>query len=264
MSNEPGEPHAATLLAQQPAADPFAPPAPGDILTDAASVALPPNDSPDARSWSGLAVTSFVLSLVGFVLPLWALSAGFAVAALLRRRRRPQRGFGLAITSLVLAAGQFLVTVLLALLAWLVFTDLTTGPERGPDGRPAADGPASEWYLRAGDCLRDYVDAQQKLPSRVTVVSCDEPHRAEVYTEVSIPGGIGFPGEDAVSEASQRLCAARKNDGTLKLSALPDEAVDISLYPQAPGWWLAHDRETLCFFSSSKEWTGPLRQGTTG
>ncbi|MFJ9517980.1 hypothetical protein ACIRPK_06890 [Kitasatospora sp. NPDC101801] len=251
MSNDTGEPSAAVPAAPPPSADPFAAPAPG------------PADRPSAdrtaeQSWSGFAVTAFVLGLVGFVLPLWAFSAGFAVAALRRRKRRPQRGFGLAVTSLVLAVGQFLATVALVLLVLAVHTQLTAGPERGPDGRPLAAGPAGEWYLRAGDCIREQLDQQPDMSTDVTVVPCDEPHRTEIYAAVGIPGGLAYPGEQAVAEASQTVCDEKLDTEPRALMMQSDSAVGSYIFPQAAGWWLAHDHETLCFFSTSEEWSGDL------
>lgn len=257
MSNDTGEPSAAMPPAPPQSGDPFAAPAPGQFGSAADWPATwQPADRTADQSWSGFAVTAFVLSLVGFVLPLWAFSAGFAVAALRRRKRRPQRGFGLAVTSLVLATGQFLVTAALALLVLAVYSQLTAGPERGLDGRPLAAGTAGEWYLRAGDCVSEQLDLRSDMSADVRVVPCNEPHRTQVYAVVGLPGGLAYPGERAVDDASQSLCGERLD--SVPLAALPGSASDSYSYPQAPGWWLAHDHETLCFVSAPEAWSGDL------
>ncbi|MFD0260582.1 DUF4190 domain-containing protein [Kitasatospora indigofera] len=251
--------------------DPFAPPAAGPAPASAFSAHGRPPGEPDgwpppglpggpaARSWSGFAITSFVLGLLGFLFPLPVVSAGFAVAAVRRRKRRPQRGLGLAVAGLVFSAGWLLVTVAVVLLLALAAQDLRSGPERAADGRPASAGRAGPWYLRQGDCITEDVGVLAEEPDKVTVVPCDQPHRTQVFAVVTIPGGTTHPGDVATSAAAGRLCTAREEQDGLDLSGLPADASTSFHYPSAAGWLVLRDRQAQCFYASAALWTGSVR-----
>ncbi|MFB7617939.1 septum formation family protein [Kitasatospora sp. NPDC056181] len=207
---------------------------------------------------SGLAVTSLVLGVLGFVPPLSLVSFGFSIGAFRRISRRSQRGFGLAVGGLVFSCFWGLVTVAVAVLLAFVFHDLSSGPERGPDGRPKYAGPAGQWYLKAGDCATDYLSpSRDHDPDDYQVVPCDQPHRYEVFAVVHIPGGASYPGVDAVSETAERLCQERQS-GTER----PRGAGMGMSYPSAAAWWVPGDHEALCYYSSATEWTGPVKPAT--
>ncbi|MET9617378.1 DUF4190 domain-containing protein [Kitasatospora indigofera] len=245
--------------------DPFAPPAHGygayGRLPGEPNGWPPPGlpGGPAARSWSGFAITSFVLGLFGFLFPLPVVSAGFAVAAVRRRKRRPQRGLGLAVTGLVFSAGWLLVTVAVVLLLVLAAQDLKSGPERAADGRPKSAGQAGPWYLRQGDCITEDLGVLAEEPSKVTVVPCDQPHRTQVFAVVTIPGGPTHPGDVATSAAADRLCSAREAQDGLDLSGLPEDASTSFHYPSAAGWLVLRDRQAQCFYASAALWTGSVR-----
>ncbi|GHH59863.1 hypothetical protein GCM10018781_03820 [Kitasatospora indigofera] len=258
--------------------DPFAPPAAGPAPADPFAAPAhahgahgrPPGEpngwpppglpgGPAARSWSGFAITSFVLGLLGFLFPLPVVSAGFAVAAVRRRKRRPQRGLGLAVAGLVFSAGWLLVTVAVVLLLALAAQDLRSGPARAADGRPASAGRAGPWYLRQGDCITEDLGVLAEEPDKVTVVPCDQPHRTQVYAVVTIPGGATHPGDVATSAAAGRLCTAREEQDGLDLSGLPTDASTSFHYPSAAGWLVLRDRQAQCFYASAALWTGSVR-----
>ncbi|MFE2913409.1 DUF4190 domain-containing protein [Kitasatospora indigofera] len=270
----PADPFAAPPadpIAAPPAAPASAPPAAGPAPASAFSAHGRPPGEPDgwpppglpggpaARSWSRFAITSFVLGLLGFLFPLPVVSAGFAVAAVRRRKRRPQRGLGLAVAGLVFSAGWLLVTVAVVLLLALAAQDLRSGPERAADGRPASAGRAGPWYLRQGDCITEDVGVLAEEPDKVTVVPCDQPHRTQVFAVVTIPGGTTHPGDVATSAAAGRLCTAREEQDGLDLSGLPADASTSFHYPSAAGWLVLRDRQAQCFYASAALWTGSVR-----
>ncbi|MFI9329495.1 hypothetical protein ACIGZJ_18345 [Kitasatospora sp. NPDC052868] len=240
-----------------PPADPFAPPAPGTHPQRPAAQRLP-------QHWSRLGITAFVLGLLGFLAPLWLVSGTLALVALRRISRLRQRGVGLAIAGLLLSFLWLVATAVVAGIALLVVHELESGPERGADGRPAQAGRAGPWYLRQGDCLTDDLRFLEEEPGHYDVVPCGQPHHTEIYAVVRIPGGIAYPGEAAVDEAAERLCAARDTEASPSGPAPSRPAVSGYNYPQAVGWWLGGDHEALCYHTAADAWPGPLRPAPAG
>ncbi|OKI29237.1 DUF4190 domain-containing protein [Streptomyces sp. CB03911] len=273
----PTGPAAGDTAAGPAPTDPFAPPAAGPASTNPFAVPTPGSGplpgrangwpppglpgAPAARSWSGFAITSFVLGLLGFLFPLSLISAGFGIAAVRRRRRQPRRGLGLAVAGLVCSAGWLLVTVAVALLLVLVAQDLKSGPERTADGRPKSAGQAGPWYLRQGDCMTEDLGVLAEEPDKVTVVPCEQPHRTQVFAVVTVPGGSTHPGDAAAMAAADRLCTAREKQDGLDLSGLPQDASTSFHYPSPAGWLVLRDHRAQCFYASAALWTGSVRPG---
>jgi hypothetical protein len=118
----------------------------------------------------------------------------FGVTALVKLRKRQQRGRGLAIGGLV-ASGIWLL--LYTTVAVLVVQAVR-------DGRTIF-APAGHVFvedLRPGDCIDGLAgEATETYPLMV----CEAPHEGEVYDVFDLPNGP-WPGEEAVDAAIQNRC----------------------------------------------------------
>ncbi len=106
--------------------------------------------------------------------------------------------------------------------------------------------------VRSGDCLADIPDSSRVL--YVKTVSCDQPHKGEVFAVLPLPDG-DFPGDAAVVEYTDK-CAP----------ALADHAPDATensevqlfvLYPTADSWQRG-DRTVTCIATSKNPRTEKL------
>ncbi|MQS16891.1 DUF4190 domain-containing protein [Streptomyces kaniharaensis] len=217
----------------------------------------PPHAVPQPKAKaSGMAITSFVLGLLGFVPPLSLVSIGLAISAFRRIFRRRQGGFGFAVAGLVLACSWTMVAVTVGGLVAYGLHDLTSGPARGADGHPVAAGRAGLWYLKAGDCALDDLSTHHADPSHFRVVPCDQPHRLEVYASATIPGGDSYPGVASAQKSARGLCQARTDS-----TAVPKGGSIGYFYPSKARWVLADDRDALCVFTSATPWSGTVKPG---
>jgi hypothetical protein len=194
--------------------------------------AAPPPPAPvyapqDSRPQSGLAVTAFVLGLIAFVLP----AVVCALVALRRIKRRNLRGRGFAIAGLVLSA---LWTVAIAAIVVLA---VSTDTERDASGRIVDGGSLNVFDLRDGDCLNDLGQTEEAMS--VDAVPCAQPHDAQVYAVVQLPGRE-YPGDDAVVEQSDRECGRRFPPEARR------EGEVYSFYPTRDSWEARDDREVTC------------------
>ena len=91
----------------------------------------------------------------------------------------------------------------------------------------------------------------------MTVVSCGQPHDAEVFGTFQV-AGHRYPGAAAVQQQADQGCAARLSgylNPQLSLSSLTESYV----YPDA-GAWAAGERTVVCTVrSASGQLTGSVR-----
>ena len=163
------------------AAGPYAPPAPQDPY--AAGPYAPPGAMPSGArpggwggypgpgqpgfpgwqpqgpptAWSGYAITSFVLGVLGFACFLWAGAIGFGIAALRTVKQRNERGRGLAIAGIVLGGLWVCLGVVGVILIAVFGTDDAESGDKASDGSATAPrtGHISVSDLRTGDCFLD-------------------------------------------------------------------------------------------------------------
>lgn len=106
--------------------------------------------------------------------------------------------------------------------------------------------------VKIGDCLSELPDN-----SRVTfvkTVTCDEPHKGEVFTVLAMPDGA-FPGDAAVSTFTDRCGPALTQRAP---QAADDPAVSLFvLYPTADSWKQG-DRTVTCIATTNAPRTGKL------
>jgi hypothetical protein len=96
--------------------------------------------------------------------------------------------------------------------------------------------------LQVGDCFQDPDTSEDEIHA-VETVDCAEPHDNEVYAVFDLPDG-GFPGPDAIAEASLEGCLDRFEEfvGT----PYPESELFATwLYPTETSW-AEDDREVVC------------------
>ncbi|GAA0703345.1 hypothetical protein GCM10010193_67780 [Kitasatospora atroaurantiaca] len=236
-----------------PPTNPYAPP------TNAALYASPygPSGGPYGRpSWpgapqpptesvNGLAIASLILGIFGFACIAWAVGLGLGIAALVQLRRRPRRGKGLAVTGIVLSC---LWAVLLAVSVPLAHKGM----------KEAAQSERTVKLLPK-DCFKEGTGADGRIPRRVTVVPCGEPHRGEVFGVVRIPGGPVYPGEQKAAEATVKGCRQQHELFLLDPAAMPD-TVEVVPYRPSQAEWAYMAGWGYCLYLSDAPRTGALRR----
>lgn len=107
--------------------------------------------------------------------------------------------------------------------------------------------------VRAGDCLAEIPDSSRVL--YVKTVSCDQPHRGEVFAVLPLPDG-DFPGDAAVMKYADK-CGPALADYAPGASAQADVQLFV-LYPTADSWQRG-DRTVTCIATSKNPRTGKIR-----
>lgn len=106
--------------------------------------------------------------------------------------------------------------------------------------------------VKVGDCLAEIPDSSRVL--YVQTVTCDQPHKGEVYEVMQMPDG-DFPGEAAVLEYTDRCAPALAQSAP---AAADDPAVrTLVLYPTADSWQRG-DRTVTCIATSENPRTGKI------
>ncbi|MBO0770486.1 MAG: DUF4190 domain-containing protein [Actinobacteria bacterium] len=202
---------------------------------------------PGRAKTSGFAIASFVLGLLSVVL----LSVIFGIAALVRIRRRGQRGKGFAIAGLALSGAWVLV------LGVAIAVVVIEQPDRSAaTGQIAHQGTASLLSLRPGDCFQNPAGNGVIHVRNVTAVPCSTAHNAQVFAIFPV-NAAGYPGRTAMLRLADRGCRARiaryvdrtKLTGTMSLHFV---------FPE-PDSWAAGRRSVSCLIvDSSKDLTSSL------
>ncbi|WP_433796082.1 DUF4190 domain-containing protein [Actinoplanes sp. CA-252034] len=190
---------------------------------------------------SGLAVGALVASICGG--PFLGTVLGFVlgIAALVQLRRRPQPGFGLAVAALVISGITLIISI--GIVTGVVLSEVRD--------RVAGIEDVEATDLKTGDCISDLDDAERVFD--MPVVSCIQPHRAEVYHVYQFPAG-DFPGLAAVEEQSEERC------GTAFEPYDTEENADLEVYflfPESALSW-RQDRSVLCLVEFPTARTTPL------
>jgi len=159
------------------------------------------------------------------------------IVALGKTKDGRQSGRGMAIAGLVLSGVWIVVIGIAIALVALSDTDIVTADR-----------------LQVGTCLTAIPQDGARVVT-VDTVTCDKPHRGEVFGAINLPDGE-FPGQSAIEKYQERCAPA--------LTAYaPDAAADHTiglyvLYP-TPETWKTGDREVTCIATSETELTGSLR-----
>ena len=128
----------------------------------------------------------------------------------------------------------------------------------GGEGVVEGDGESTDVFsLAVGDCLND-LDASGEV-SAVPKVDCSEPHDSEIYKSVIMSDG-DFPGEEAISAASEEGCLAEFE--TFVGAPYETSLVDFNYYQPTESTWASGDREILCIAMEYDTEGNPVK--TTG
>ncbi|MFD1372179.1 DUF4190 domain-containing protein [Actinoplanes sichuanensis] len=182
---------------------------------------------------NGLAIGALVASICGGLGLGTILGFVLGISALVQIRRRPQKGFGLAVAALVISSITLVISIIG--ITGYIFDEMRN--------RAAGIEAVETTELKPGDCISslDESSAVYDMP----VVPCDKPHKAEVYHVFRFPAGA-YPGEKAVEEESDERC------GTAYEPYDTPENEDLEiyyLYPEnAAGW--NDDRSVLCIVAA--------------
>jgi hypothetical protein len=233
-----------------------------------------------------MAVGSLVSSLL-----LFPLGLVLGLLTLARLDTRAERGKGLAVAAVSIAAAQIVaLAVFVPATMWDRDESGRTGTaaqraadsadtedsgnaeetenteETAEDPAPEAGEEISVFDIAVGDCfdsgsgLDAYGGDDGGEVLTVTRVSCEEPHEAEAFGTVEVEGYDTYPGDDELVALADRECDALVQGYLLDTWELPLEAQIFYYYPSR-GTWTMGDREVLCFFGevSGGDLSGELR-----
>ncbi|WP_249383685.1 septum formation family protein, partial [Mycobacterium sp. DBP42] len=106
--------------------------------------------------------------------------------------------------------------------------------------------------VRSGDCLAEIPDSSRVL--YVKTVSCDQPHKGEVFAVLALPDG-DFPGDPAVVKYADKCAPALARYAP---DANSESGIQLFvLYPTADSWQRG-DRTVTCIATSKNPRTGKV------
>ncbi|GAB2561791.1 DUF4190 domain-containing protein [Nocardia heshunensis] len=179
---------------------------------------------------NGLAIASFVLSLLGFCF----LGIPFGIIALNQIKQRNQGGRGLAIAGLAISGISVLLAVAIFGLAALGASKDSASHDNSTRP-PSVSGPTTVSLdeVRVGDCVQKF--AADVSIRTLTVVPCNTAHQMEVIAQVHLDGS--WPGsKDTVFQRGSASCNDQV-DKVLGSSPGYDKLTTILLYPDTQTRW---------------------------
>ncbi|MCU7822332.1 DUF4190 domain-containing protein, partial [Kitasatospora sp. DSM 101779] len=222
----------------------------------------PPLGPPTA--WSGYAITSFVLGVLGFACCMWVGAIAFGVAALRTVRARNERGRGLAIAGVVLG-GVWAVLLAVLMVLGVVFGDrgpLGTGPFEDENGSDRSTS-TGVFDLAAGECFVKLGNGKGEDLTDVETVDCSEEHYGEVYATPRFTAFV-YPGKDGVVADAKKGCGDALFDYAPDSWAIPEDMEIHFFYPDQATWALDNDHYATCFMTDgSSAAKGMVRQDRT-
>lgn len=201
---------------------------------------------------NGLAIAALVLGILCF-LPGVGLVLG--IVALVRIRKRGERGKGLAIGGSVLSGIGLALWVLA--LATGGASDFWEGFKEGARG-------GASLSLAKGECFNAPGGSLSGETYDVDKVSCDHEHDGEVFASFKLKGR-SYPGDGPVTEAADERCYGLQDSYAMDGWAVPSDVDVYYLTPTRDSWSLG-DREVTCVFGNTVEGenlTGSLRNDET-
>jgi hypothetical protein len=193
------------------------------------------------RETNGLAIATLVTGIIAFV----PVAVVLGIISLRQIKRRGDRGRGMAIAGMSIAAGW--VVVVGVGVAFFV-TNLVG---RDASGRIDKAGYLNEIDLYPGDCLNDPKEDRFMLRA----VPCDEPHNSQVFARFELKGD-GYPGGDSVRRRATAGCAHR-----LVVYApreFEDLVDDVTYFSPDRVDWAIGDHDVTCFANLGSQQTDQL------
>lgn len=208
----------------------------------------PPPPPPEASTTK--ATWAFALGLIPtpFTLPV---AFGLGISVLNAGRDGRDHGRKRAIAAILLASFWALV-VFTVLYGWAMTKLDDASVAQGGD-RTTTQGLVYVQDLVEGDCLGD--DRFTKLEvTRIEVVPCSEPHRAEVFSRFTLDGG-DYPGDDETIRLSEDGCLERLEEVVgMTWDEMP---FGMSYYSPEELTW-DYDRSVLCIAVLPEKQSGTL------
>ncbi|MEV8097372.1 DUF4190 domain-containing protein [Kitasatospora sp. NPDC085879] len=202
-------------------------------------------------AWSGYAIASFVLGVLGFACCMWVGAIAFGVAALRTVKVRNERGRGLAIAGISLG-GVWAVGLAVLMVVGVVFGDrgpLSTEPfdDENSSGRPGVTG---VFDLASGECFVKSGSGKGEDVTDVETVDCAEPHYGEVFASPRFTAFV-YPGKDKVVAEAKKSCSEALFDYTPDSWAVPEDMQVHFFYPDQETWSLDNDHYATCFMTDA-------------
>jgi hypothetical protein len=212
------------------------------------------------RGTCGYAIASLILGILGILTITAVLSIIFGIIALVRIRRVPQKGKGLAIAGIVLSC------IWLALVGLSLATKhsnnnnasanggstpsasapASTVPTSPASSTPSTPGTISVFSLKFGTCFEN-----PNASSVQTVVSvpCGHAHNAQVFGQFPLKG-TRYPGASAVKQDALSDCNGSAA-GNLDRSKINNSMTIKFIYP-LEGSWDLNQRTISCLLVSPR------------
>lgn len=112
----------------------------------------------------------------------------------------------------------------------------------------------SVFAVRPGECFDPPGSVKAEL-SKLTVLSCKQPHTEEAYAVVKYVNASGatpsaYPGADVLTSFAQGACAQRYRD-YVGVDYLDSSLYFTYLLPSARSWEQDSDRNVICFVTTT-------------
>lgn len=186
---------------------------------------------------NGMAITSFVLGLLGLIGISAILGIVFGIIALRRIRGTLQRGRGLAIAGIVLGSAWLAVGVALVATGAILGSAAPTQPSASSSGHDV-----SPFALAAGDCFNNPTVTPGHITDVGSVVQtlCTQPHNAQIFATFTVSGSIlDYPGSSKLTSIASSGCNARAT-ASLNRSMITSSMQMRLLFPLQSSWIAGH------------------------
>jgi hypothetical protein len=187
------------------------------------------------RSTNGLAIATLIVGVAGFLVITIPVNIVLGLVALVRTRRRGDKGAGLAVTGLILSV---LWAVAIGVGVAVALTESSPEPKRDANGQINGAQKAGPDKLRVGDCV---APSQTGEVTDVQAQPCSRPGSDKVFAVFELPQG-SWPGEAASSAAAERGCTKRYQASR---SRAKQESELVYFGPTKERWALGY-RKVVC------------------
>jgi hypothetical protein len=183
------------------------------------------------RSTNGLAIATLVLGVLGFLVITIPVNLVLGLVALVRTRRRGDKGAALAVIGLVLS-------ILWAVGLGVGVAQLMKSPDpkRDANGQISAPQKAGPDKLRVGDCVArqtgDVTDVQAQ--------PCGQPGGDKVFAIFQLPKQA-WPGDAAAGSAAEKGCTRR-----YQASHKASQQAELVYFAPTKARWALGYRKVVC------------------
>lgn len=196
---------------------------------------------------------AIVAIVLGFVFPIGGIIAGSV--ALAQVKRTGEKGRGLAIGGIVAGAVMMVLSIIVGIALFLLFTLGAASSSAGSPLDPFLPPAENDTFaLPVGTCLDELATTYITSDN---VLDCAQPHNFEIFSSFLVDDGA-FPGESVFEEQAYEKCDA----AFAAFVGIPyaDSTLDYTYLSPTKETWAQGDREILCmiFDPSVAQTTGSL------